>query len=95
MANFQNSDFSASFDLEGITTGLASTMHQGTKECGARPTCIGWSEGCKQKQQAYYECTKVAAQSKAIAVSGVLKVAIIGSIVLGAIIVVAIMFKRK
>lgn len=98
MATFEGLEqygFNANLDVENIMNGLTSTIHQGTRECGARPTCMGWSEGCKQKQQAYYECNKVASASKASAISSVAKIAIIGSLVLGGIIIVAIMFKRK
>lgn len=95
MATFQGNDLNTSLDIENIMTSMTGSMHQGTKECGARPTCLGWSEGCKQKQQAYYDCNKVAQASKASVFGSVAKVAVIGAIVLGAIIVVAIMFKRK
>lgn len=85
VAASSNSMFSSLFD------GMFNSS--GTKECGARPTCLGWSEGCKQKQDQYYECTRVASQSKATVMSGIVKVAIIGACVVAGIIVIAMVAK--
>lgn len=38
--------------------------YQGTIDCGSRPSCLGWSKGCKEKQQGYYDCVKNAATAK-------------------------------
>lgn len=42
----------------------AAGNYQGTIDCGSRPSCLGWSKGCREKQQGYYDCVKLAATAK-------------------------------
>lgn len=37
-------------------TASALTSATGTELCGSKPTCIGWTATCKEKNRVYNEC---------------------------------------
>lgn len=43
-----------SLGLGQIAQGLGNAA--GTAECGSKPTCIGWTKTCKNKNKVYNEC---------------------------------------
>lgn len=99
-------DFTDEFDDASMSIDIGSMWNtsfnsifnsKGTVECGSRPTCLGWSEGCKQKQAAYYECTKAASGARGSAAKAK---ATTGWVILGIIVIVMILLvvmttKRK
>lgn len=71
--------------------GIESMFHDifnahGTKECGSRPTCLGWSDGCAAKQEAYGKCTLAAAEARAKRTNSIIIVTGIVAVVVALII---------
>jgi|GEM_PF-5606359 len=87
------------FGVGGIFSGLGGMTRgaQGTVDCGSRPNCIGWSDGCKEKQAGYYACVQAASGNNAaakIATSRIVVVSVV-AVVIVALILVLVLRKTK
>ncbi|HRO75951.1 MAG TPA: hypothetical protein PLP27_07375 [Crocinitomicaceae bacterium] len=48
----------------GAATVIEASKQEGTVDCGSRPSCLGWSKGCKEKIAGYNACVLNAANAK-------------------------------